>query len=234
MKSFAMSMLGCVASLAVAASTLQAEVNEKILADVYNQGLKAFYAGQYTQAHDTLSQAIEGGSKDPRTFYIRGVANLRLGRQAAAKADFEKGAAIEGKDFDLFYNASTALERIQGPERRLLESYRAAGRKNAIAEIEKIRFEHFRRFDPNEGVVGAATTGSTGAPAADPNAAPAGAAPANPFGAPAAPANPFGTPAAPAAPATPAGGNPFGAPATPPPATPPAAAPPTNANPFGT
>jgi hypothetical protein len=239
MKSFAMSMFGCVALLAVAASTLQAEVNEKILADVYNQGLKAFYAGQYTQAHDTLSQAIEGGSKDPRTFYIRGVANLRLGRQAAAKADFEHGAAIEGKDFDLFYNASSALERIQGPERRMLESYRAAGRKNAIAEIEKIRFEHFRRFDPAEGVVGSATTGSTGAPAAgatDPNAAPTGTAPAaNPFGAPTAPANPFGAPTAPAAPATPAGGNPFGAPATPPPAAaPPAAAPPTNANPFGT
>lgn len=229
-------MFGCVALLAAVAQPVRAEVNEKILADVYNQGLKAFYAGQYIQAHDTLSQAIEGGSKDPRTFYIRGVANLRLGRQAAAKADFEQGAAIEGKDFDLFYNASTALERIQGPERRLLESYRAAGRKNAIAEIEKIRFEHFRRFDPNEGVVGAATTGSTGAPAADPNAAPTGTAPAaNPFGAPTAPANPFGAPSAPAAPATPAGGNPFGAPATPPPAAaPPAAAPPTNANPFGT
>jgi len=235
MKSFAMSMFGCMAFIAAGAAPLQAEVNEKILTDVYNQGLKAFYAGQYTQAHDTLSQAIEGGSKDPRVFYIRGVAGLRLGRQAAAKADFEQGAAIEGKDFDLFYNASSALERIQGPERRMLESYRTAGRKNAIAEIEKIRFEHFRRFDPNEGVVGSATTGSTGAPAAgatDPSA-PAGTAPAaNPFGAPAAPANPFG---APAAPATPAGANPFGTPTTPPPAAaPPAAGPPTNANPFGT
>lgn len=216
---------------AIFSSPAAAEVNEKILADVYSQGLKAFYAGNYTQAYDTLSLAIDGGTKDPRTFYIRGVANLRLGRQAAAKSDFEKGAAIEGKDFDLFYNASTALERIQGPERRLLESYRAAGRKNAIAELEKIRFEHFRRFDPAEGVAGAATTGSTGAPA-DPNAAPAGTAPANPFGAPAAPVNPFGTPTTPAAPAAP-GGNPFGTPTTPPAAAPPAATPP-GANPFGT
>lgn len=234
MKSFAMLMFGCVALVAAAAQPLRGEVNEKILTDVYHQGLKSFYAGQYTEAHDTLSQAIDGGTKDPRAFYIRGVANLRLGRQANAKADFERGAAIEGKDFDVFYNVSTALQRIQGPERRMLESYRTAGRKNALAEIEKIRFEHFRRFDPAEGVAGAATigAGTTGAPAGaapagDPNAVPAAAPAANPFGAPSAPAgaNPFGAPAAPAA-------NPFGAP---PAAAPPAAAPPAaGANPFGT
>lgn len=230
MKSFATLGLGLVLAAATFAfGTARAEVNEKILTDVYAQGLKAFYAGQYTQAHDVLTQAIDGGTKDPRPFYIRGVSNLRLGRTANAKADFEAGAAIEGRDFDVFYNVSTALERIQGGERRMLESYRASGRKNALAAIEKIRFEHFRRFDPNEGVAGAAsTTSGTGitasqAPAAatDPSAMPAtGATPANPFGAPAA-SPPAGAPA-----------NPFGAPA----ATPPAAAPPAtpNANPFGT
>lgn len=230
MKRFTMSLVGCLA-LVAAVSSVRAEVNEKILTEVYHQGLKSFYAGQYAQAHDTLSQAIEGGTKDPRSYYIRGISNLRLGRQADAKADFQSGAALEGKDFDVFYNVSSALERVQGPERRLLESYRVQGRKNALAEIEKIRFEHFRRFDPNEGVAGAASTGAGATPAGtDPNAAPTAPAGANPFGAPAAPAgnNPFGAPAAPA------GGNPFGTPAAQPPAAAPPAAAPPGANPFGT
>ncbi|MCE9606460.1 MAG: hypothetical protein K8U03_16315 [Planctomycetia bacterium] len=223
MKFFAASVLVLTSVVVTSFSgALRAEVNDKILTDVYHQGLKTFYAGQYAEAHDVFTQAIDGGTKDPRAYYFRGLANSRLGRAANAKADFEKGAVIEGKDFDVFFNVSTALERIQGNERRTLESYRAAGRKHALAEIDKIRFEHFRRFDPNEGVPGAATTSSgTGLPAGqvpaaatEPAAMPAtpGAAPANPFGTPApanAPANPFGTPA-PAAPATPPAKNPFG------------------------
>lgn len=215
--------------------SLRAEVNEKILTDVYHQGLKSFYAGRYAEAADILTQAIDGGTKDPRPFYIRGLANSRLGRAANAQADFQAGAAIEGGDFDAFYNVSKALERVQGNERRVLESYRAAGRKNALAAIEKIRFEHFRRFDPNEGVVGAATTSagtgiaSSQAPSAagqaptDPNAAP-------PAGAAAPAANPFGAPAPAAAPNNPFGGGN----AAPPAAAPPAAAPPgAPVNPFG-
>jgi tetratricopeptide (TPR) repeat protein len=230
MKLFAMSLVGLLALGFAAASPARAEVNEKILTEVYHQGLKSFYAGRYAEANETLSQAIDGGTKDPRPYYIRGIANLRLGRTANAQADFQAGAAIEGHDFDLFYNVSKALERIQGNERKMLESYRAAGRKNALAEVEKVRFQLYRRFNPGEGVVGAATTTSGAGGAAgqasagtDPNApAATGAAPAN---------NPFGG----AAPAPTAPNNPFGggAPAaTPPAAAPPAAAPPTN--PFGT
>jgi hypothetical protein len=227
MKLFAMSV---VALLGFGfGSPARAEVNEKILTEVYHQGLKSFYAGRYAEANETLSQAIDGGTKDPRPYYIRGITNLRLGRTAGAQADFQAGANIEGHDFDLFYNVSKALERIQGTERKMLESYRAAGRKNALAEVEKVRFQLYRRFNPGEGVVGAATTNSGAGGAAgqasagtDPNApAATGAAPAN---------NPFGG-AAPAA--TP--NNPFGGgapPATPPAAAPPAATPP--ANPFGT
>jgi len=223
MKLFAMSMVGLLALGFAVGSPARAEVNEKILTEVYHQGLKSFYAGRYAEANETLSQAIDGGTKDPRPYYIRGIANLRLGRTANAQADFQSGAAIEGRDFDLFYNVSKSLERVQGNERKMLESYRAAGRKNALAEFEKIRFEYYRRFNPNEGVVGAATTTSGAGGAAgqaptttDPSAPTAtGAAPAN---------NPFGG----AAPAATTPNNPFGGGA---PAAPPAAAPP--ANPFG-
>lgn len=202
-------------------------VDDKVLASVYHEGLKAFYAGDNRSAHETLSQAIDAGSKDPRCYYIRGFANARLGRMPEAQQDFTKGAELEAQDFDVFYNVSQALERIQGPERRALETYRTAGRKHALAAVEKIRLEQFQRFDPT----------AVAAPAANPPAAatPAAAPPTSGDA-----ANPFGTqPAAPAMPATPPAdaGNPFGAPSTPappaaaPPAAPPAATP--SANPFG-
>ena len=199
-------------------------VDDKVLASVYHEGLKAFYAGDNRSAHETFSQAIDAGSKDPRCYYIRGFANARLGRMPEAQQDFTKGAELEGQDFDVFYNVSQALERIQGPERRALETYRVAGRKHALAAVEKIRLEQFQRFDPT----------AVAAPAANPPAVatPAAAPPASGDA-----ANPFGTqPAAPAMPATPPpadAGNPFGAPPTPaPPAAAPPAAPPS-ANPFG-
>jgi tetratricopeptide (TPR) repeat protein len=207
-------------------------IDSGVLLSLYGEGMKAFYAGRYAEAHETFTQAIEAGSQDPRCYYFRGLANNRLGRGPDAQIDFKKGAELEARDFDVFYNVSGALERIQGNERLMLERHRAAGRKFALAERERIRFEHYRRFAPQEAVAGPATTGGVegaapaagAAPAMTPAAMPA----ANPFGAPS--DNPFGAPAAPtpAAPAAPASGTP--APAAP---TAPAAPAPATTNPFG-
>jgi hypothetical protein len=199
-----------------------------VLQGLYHDGVKSFYGGDYTRAAEVLSTAIDAGSKDPRSYYFRGLSRLRLGKRSDADADFKQGAAIEGRDFDAFFNVSRSMERIQGGERLMLERYRTDGRKNALAELESIRFERFRRFQT--GASGPAAPAGGAAPAA--TGAPAeGAMPAGPA-TPAAPVNPFGAPATPAAtPETPV--NPFGAPAATP-ATPPAAAPPAApANPFG-
>jgi len=174
-------------------------VDSAVLTAVYGEGVKAFFGGRTAEAHQTLSQAIEAGSQDPRCFYFRGLSNLRLGRTAAAQLDFTKGAAIEAKDFDVFYNVSGSLERIQGSERLLLERYRADGRLAVQREIEKIRFEHYRRFNPGQGINGPATIDGT-APAADPGMPPSDAVP-NPSDAPPSAPNPFGGSATP---------NPFG------------------------
>lgn len=225
-------------------------IDEKVLTAVYHEGLKSFFAGDYTQSVATLTQAIDGGSKNPSCYYFRGLAQSRLGRGAEARKDFTTGAELEGQDFNVFFNASQSLERIQGPERRVLETYRAAGRKNALAAVEKIRLEQFHRFDPAQAAPTApasAAPAAEGVPAAEgPN--PFGAQPAMPAGGAAPAADPFGSPMpsapqpAPAgaspfgAPAAPAGGNPFGAPATQPPAAQPPSAQPTAApaaNPFG-
>lgn len=229
-------VLGSLVTAATLVGGAARAVDSAVLSAVYGEGMKAFYAGRYPQAFETFSQAIEAGSQDPRCYYFRGLSQLRLGRAPDAKLDFEKGAALEGRDFDLFYNVSKSLGRVQGQERLMLEQYRAAGRKHALAEIEKIRFEYFRRFTPKEEAVAGAATVSGEATASATPAAPT--TPATPAAA-ADAANPFGGQPAPTAPATPAASgtpaaNPFGgqpapaAPATP--ATPGAPA----ANPFGT
>jgi hypothetical protein len=205
-----------------------------VLQGLYAEGLKSFYGADYTRAGELLTTAIDAGSNDPRSYYFRGLSRLRLGKRTEADADFKRGAELEGKDFDAFFNVSRSIERIQGSERLMLERYRTKGRKNALAELEAIRFERFRRFQP--GGASPPPTAEQVAPAAPADAGtPASTAPAaapNPFGAPAAsPATPEAAPAAPAAPA-----NPFGGPATPaaPGAAAPAAPATPPANPFGT
>ena len=205
-----------------------------ILAGLYHEGVKAFYHGATADALDRFGGAIEAGTNDPRCFYYHGLTLLRQGRNDAAEQAFAQGAKLEAANLTDFYNVSAALERVQGAERRLLERHRAAGRKNALAEIDRIRFEKFRRFDPAEAIatpVGAPSDAAApSAPAAsqpaamsDPNAAP------NPFGGAAPATAPAATPGAPAP-------NPFGAPAAPAaaPATPAPATPAPGANPFGT
>ncbi|MGC3967335.1 MAG: hypothetical protein QM775_08180 [Pirellulales bacterium] len=226
-------------------------IDEKVLNAVYHEGLKAFYSGNYRQSIQTLTQAIEGGSANPACYYFRGLAESRLGNGPAAQQDFTKGAELEGRDFSVFYNASQALERIQGPERRTLETYRVAGRKSALAAVEKIRLEQFHRFDPSQAAPAAPADATLSTPAdAAPAAAPSpfdtpqpsmpagGAQPAapssDPFGAPAAPgaAQPAQPGASPPAQPSPGGFSPF-VPTTPPPAAQPPAAPAPGGNPFG-
>lgn len=203
-----------VALLTVGAGSARA-IDNAILVALYGEGMKAYYAGNHRVAHDTFTQAIEAGSKDPRCYYFRGLSDLRLGREPDAKLDFTKGAELEAIDFDVFFNVSGALQRVQGADRLMLEKYRAEGRKLALKEIEKIRFQHYQRMaDASAAARGPATTGANPSQPTTPSGAPSTtpAAPAdNPFGTPPAnPANPFGTPApAPGAAPAPAA-NPFG------------------------
>jgi hypothetical protein len=218
-----------------------AAVDSGTLLAVYGEGMKAYYAGNYRQAHETFTTAIDGGCRDPRCYYFRGLSSLRLGRAPDAQLDFAEGAKLEAADFDVFYNVSGALERVQGNDRMLIERYRADGRKHALKERQRIRFEHYRRFAPSEAVPGAATTaaGSGGPAPAGAATTPDAAGPAGPANTPAAAgANPFGAPAAnPFAPATPAPAAPAPpaspAPAAPAPAAPAPTAPAPAANPFG-
>ena len=94
---------------------------------VYGDGVHSFYAGNFQQSHDYLTQVVDIGTDDPRVYYFRGLSALRLGSQTEAHEDFKKGATFEAERGNT-RSVSRALERIQGPDRLLLEQSRSKAR----------------------------------------------------------------------------------------------------------
>ncbi len=89
---------------------------------LYGNAYHSFWDGSYHAALDSLNRAIELNSEDPRCFYYRGLAYLRLGDREAAVSDFERGCELEL--LQTFTGVGVALERLQGPDRLLVEQYR--------------------------------------------------------------------------------------------------------------
>lgn len=146
-----MSMGRCIVLLVGGLASLWAvssQAQEAVLGQKYGLGVHAYFSGDYPKAFDHLSAAIQGGSKDPRAFYFRGLSYLYLGRGPDAVADFKRGAKLESTDINKFYNVSKSLERVQGPGRVQLENYRMKARMTAIEQAEryrKARYETIRR-----------------------------------------------------------------------------------------
>lgn len=141
-------------------SATSAPAQEAILGQMYGSGVHSYFSQNFRQAHEDLTSAIDGGSKDPRAYYFRGLAFLRLGRPDEANADFQKGAELEIKDSTKLYNVSRALERIQGTPRVALEKYRVQARMAALEETEKAnkqRYGAIGRTPPPEAGTGVPT-----------------------------------------------------------------------------
>src|SRR5215467_7528961 len=113
--------------------------DEVLLGQIYGTGVHAFNEGDYVGAYNVLTSAIKGGSQDPRAYYFRGLAYLRLGRDDEAKADFSRGAELEVADSVNEYPVNRSLERIQGKPRQLLEYYRLSVHAVAVQRQEAAR-----------------------------------------------------------------------------------------------
>jgi len=103
--------------------TAQAQSQNTILAQLYGQGVHAYYSGDSLKAYDLLSKAIDGGIKDPRAFYFRGLTAVASGREVEAEADYRAGAELEAKG-GFGTSVGQALSRIQGSHRMTIESMR--------------------------------------------------------------------------------------------------------------
>jgi len=139
-----------VAVVAIAAGTLAAAefVGEEPLAvrNAIGDGIHAFHAGDFDRAYDELTNAIEAGTDDPRSYYYRGLAALRLGRTSEAEADFITGADRELATGSM-RRVSLSLERVQGTDRLTLERFRARARLGAL---QRERDYHGRRYSTIE------------------------------------------------------------------------------------
>jgi hypothetical protein len=99
--------------------------------DAVGAGIHAYHAGDFHRAYDDLTNAIEAGAADPRVYYFRGLAALRLGRTSEAQADFTTGADRELATGGI-RRVSLSLERVQGPDRLTLERFRSRARLGAL------------------------------------------------------------------------------------------------------
>ena len=73
---------------------LQPHASDPSVLAIYGDGVHSFYAGNFQQSYDYLSQVIEIGTDDPRVYYFRGLSALRLGSQGDADDDFTKGLLL--------------------------------------------------------------------------------------------------------------------------------------------
>jgi hypothetical protein len=96
----------------------------------YEAGVNAFFAGRIDEAESRLSEAISYDANDPRAYYFRAFALARQGRCAEARGDMMTGAQMEASS-PRQVAIGSALERIQGPSRLMLEAIRRQARLEA-------------------------------------------------------------------------------------------------------
>jgi hypothetical protein len=111
---------------------IQAQAQNAAVA--YEEGVNAFFAGRPYEAESFLSQAIEWNSQDPRAYYFRALSLSHLGRCELAEGDMLTGATLEAQQPNR-YSIGSALERIQGPQRLVLEAYRRQARLSAASVL---------------------------------------------------------------------------------------------------
>jgi hypothetical protein len=207
-----MSMIRKLLIVAIALSVLgltaeRTKAQDTLLAELYGQGVHAYFAGDYQQAYTLLSEAITQGSRDPRCFYFRGMTQVRMGNSAAAEDDLKKGARLEVTNDVQYYPIARSLERIQGSQRLRLERVRQDARL-AARQTEVRRAQQRYGEQPENGGVAGGSRPAAGMPPPS-----AGADPTDPFAGGGAATPPAAT--KPAAPGpfqpepAPAGGSPF-------------------------
>jgi hypothetical protein len=121
-----------------------------VVRDAIGAGIHAYHAGDYNRAYDDLTNAIEAGTSDPRSYYFRGLSALRLGRTSEADADFASGAEREATSGSI-RRVSLSLERVQGHDRLALERFRARARLGALQREQQA---YGRRYSAIEEATG--------------------------------------------------------------------------------
>jgi hypothetical protein len=89
----------------------------------YASGLRWYFAREYPKAEKEFLAAVGNDGQDARYFYFLGLSRLAQGSREAYE-DFEQAARLEKQDRPSPAAVSDALERIQGPVRRIVNEVR--------------------------------------------------------------------------------------------------------------
>jgi tetratricopeptide (TPR) repeat protein len=92
-------------------------------AGVYGTGVELYFAGRYVAAEAALDRATKADPNDARYWYFLGLSRWMQGKKEAEEA-FKKGAEAEARGQPNRRVVTAALERVQGPARQVLASYR--------------------------------------------------------------------------------------------------------------
>ncbi|HEX4412889.1 MAG TPA: hypothetical protein VH107_04620 [Lacipirellulaceae bacterium] len=110
-----------------------AQAQEPQPAKLYERGVNAYFNGRASEADTLLSEAIQWNSQDPRAYYFRAFSLLRESRIAEAQGDMLVGATLEAQSPG-GQAVGSALERVQGCDRLMLEQFRRHARQNAVTQ----------------------------------------------------------------------------------------------------
>jgi hypothetical protein len=114
---------------------------------LYGRGVDAYFSGNSAEAEQFLGQAIAELPDDPRPYYFRALSLIRAGRSDEARSDMEVGAALEARRPKQFA-VGTALERVQGSDRLLLEQFRRRGQTAVpLQRDEQVRGRYDQRVE---------------------------------------------------------------------------------------
>ncbi len=90
----------------------------------YAAGLQSYYQRRYGEAEQQFVEAQQHYGQDARYLYFLGLARLAQGKHAVAYEAFQSAAELERHNRPARTLVSTALERIQGAARQVVNQFR--------------------------------------------------------------------------------------------------------------
>jgi tetratricopeptide (TPR) repeat protein len=99
----------------------------------FANGLRHYFDRRYSESETDLLEAVRYNDQDARYQYFLGLARLpQQGKRDLALEDFRLAARLEIQNRPSRAAVSVALERIQGPPRRVLDEVRQKAYRDAL------------------------------------------------------------------------------------------------------
>jgi TolA-binding protein len=94
----------------------------------YSAGVNFYFDRDYQSAEQEFAAAVDNDSQDARYYYFLALSRLMQGKRQDAAEDLDRGALLERAGRPAPGAVSEALERVQGPARRIVNEARSRPR----------------------------------------------------------------------------------------------------------